>query len=217
MTTGSPADLTVDKDPDAALSLWDYRRRVAELYAEVRRRSPAVGWVYWIERRDELLRTHPQSPIPAANRRSFTGLPYFPYDPALRVLATVEPAPEQRLTLPHSGDGETGARSIGVVHFTVPTGSGSLTLFWLDDYAGGLFVPFRDATSGESTYGGGRYLLDTAKGADLGHEGNRITLDFNFAFHPSCVHDPRWSCPLAPPSNRLTVPITGGERLAPRQ
>ena len=69
-------------------------------------------------------------------------------------------------------------------------------------------------SSGTTTYGGGRYLLDTAKGADLGSIGDRLVLDFNFSYHPSCVYDPRWSCPLAPPENRLTVPIRAGERLA---
>jgi uncharacterized protein len=90
---------------------------------------------------------------------------------------------------------------------------GSLEVFWLDAYGGGVFIPFRDATSGSSTYGGGRYLLDTAKGADLGSIDDRLVLDFNFAYHPSCVYDPKWVCPLAPPSNRLAVAIEAGERM----
>ncbi len=82
-------------------------------------------------------------------------------------------------------------------------------------YAGGLFIPFRDATNGTETYAAGRYLLDTAKGADLGGDPSRGTLivDFNFAFQPSCAFDPRWACPLAPPESRLDVPIRAGERL----
>jgi uncharacterized protein (DUF1684 family) len=76
-----------------------------------------------------------------------------------------------------------------------------------------VFLPFRDATSGRTTYGGGRYLLDTAKGADLGTAGTRVVLDFNFAYHPSCVHSAQWSCPLAPPENHLPVAIEAGERL----
>jgi uncharacterized protein (DUF1684 family) len=83
-------------------------------------------------------------------------------------------------------------------------------------YAGGLFLPFRDATNGTETYGAGRYLLDTAKSADLGggSEPGSLVLDFNFAFHPSCAFDPKWSCPLAPPENRVDVRIEAGERLA---
>jgi uncharacterized protein (DUF1684 family) len=82
-------------------------------------------------------------------------------------------------------------------------------------YAGGLFVPFRDATNGAETYGAGRYLLDTAKSADLGAGAapNSLVLDFNFAFHPSCAFDPKWSCPLAPPENRVDIRIEAGERL----
>ena len=98
---------------------------------------------------------------------------------------------------------------IGAVELPV----GSLDVHWIEVYGGGVFVPFTDATSGHETYGGGRYLLDTVKGADLGGEGDRLVLDFNFAYHPSCAYDPRWSCPLAPAGNRSTVPIEAGERL----
>jgi hypothetical protein len=85
---------------------------------------------------------------------------------------------------------------------------------WLNAYGGGVFVPFRDATNGAATYGGGRYLLDTVKGADLGHNGDAMVLDFNYAYHPSCVHSLQWSCPLAPPGNTLDIEVTAGERLA---
>ena len=92
---------------------------------------------------------------------------------------------------------------------------GSLDVFWVSVYGGGVFIPFRDATNGIETYGAGRYLLDTVKGADLGGTDGRLIVDFNYAYHPSCTYDPKWSCPLAPPSNRLTVPIRAGERLDP--
>ena len=72
----------------------------------------------------------------------------------------------------------------------------------------GLFVPFLDATSGTETYGAGRYL-------DLEPEDDGTwTLDFNLAYHPSCVYDPRYSCPLTPPENRLGSRVEVGERLA---
>jgi uncharacterized protein len=82
-------------------------------------------------------------------------------------------------------------------------------------YAGGLFIPFRDATNGGQTYGAGRYLVDAAKSADLGGDParNSLIIDFNFAFQPSCAFDPRWACPLAPPENRLDLPVRAGERL----
>ena len=75
-------------------------------------------------------------------------------------------------------------------------------------------MPFRDATAGTSSYGAGRYLLDTAKGADLGVDGNRLVLDFNFAYHPSCRYDARWQCPLAPPENIVSAAIEAGEKLS---
>ena len=92
-------------------------------------------------------------------------------------------------------------------------GEVELELYWLEGYGGGLFVPFADATSGDETYGAGRYVLDTVKGADLGTEDGRLVLDLNFAYQPSCSYDPRWTCPLAPPANRLAVPVRAGERL----
>ena len=78
-------------------------------------------------------------------------------------------------------------------------------MFWIAGYAGGLFIPFRDATNGNETYGAGRYLVDAAKSHDLGVDeaSGDMILDFNFATQPSCAFDPRWACPLAPPENRL--------------
>jgi uncharacterized protein (DUF1684 family) len=96
-----------------------------------------------------------------------------------------------------------------------PAATRQLSLFWLPDYAGGLFLSFRDATNGAETYGGGRYLLDTAKSADLGGDpgADTLVLDFNFAYQPSCAFDPRWVCPLVPPENHLDLPVRAGERL----
>ena len=96
-----------------------------------------------------------------------------------------------------------------------PVRAPRLALHWLEGYGGGLFLSFRDATSGRETYGACRYLLDTVKGADLGIDGERLVLDFNFAYQPSCSYDPAWACPLAPPDNRLAVPVLAGERLGP--
>ena len=85
-------------------------------------------------------------------------------------------------------------------------------------YAGGLFIPFRDATNGTETYGAGRYLVDAAKSADLGGDpaAGTLILDFNFAFQPSCAFDPRWACPLAPPENRLDIADPCGRAAAGR-
>lgn len=197
-----------------ALDLWDYRRRVHDIYSRTRQGDPGADtWSVWVAERDELFATHPQSAI--EEKSSFAGLPYFPYDPGMRVTGRFDPIDDEGATLDHSGDGTTRFVKVGVVHFEIHANQASLEVLWLDAYGGGIFVPFRDESNGESTYGGGRYLLDTVKGADLGHEGERVVLDFNYAYHPSCVHSYRWSCPLAPPSNRLGFAIEAGERLAP--
>jgi uncharacterized protein (DUF1684 family) len=88
----------------------------------------------------------------------------------------------------------------------------ALELYWLEAYGGGVFLPFGDATGGGETYGGGRYLLDTVKGSDLGGGDDTLVLDFNFAYNPSCAYDPRWACPLTPTANRLSSAVRAGER-----
>ena len=209
------------------LDLADWRRRVAELYA--RWRSAAASDAERATRefrvcRDALFREHPQSPLSADQRDTYAGVPYWDYDPAWRLTARLEPAVpaasapfgQQPLALPTSGDEAFNFKRIGRVTLAGPLGGATLSVFWMQSYAGGLFLPFRDATSGAETYGAGRYLLDTAKGADLGGDAaaGELMLDFNMAYHPSCVYDPRWNCPLAPPENRIGVAVRAGERLA---
>jgi len=197
-----------------SLALLDWRRRVNAMYADVRRTAtvnPTGAAKTFRAARDELFATHPESPIPAATRASFRGLRYWAHDPALRFEATVDTDVEPlRLLLPMSREERVTAERIGRLHLPV----GDLDVFWLVLYGGGVFLPFRDRTSGATTYGGGRYLLDTVKGADLGGDGARLVVDFNYAYHPSCCYDPIWSCPLAPDENRLDVAIEAGERLA---
>jgi uncharacterized protein (DUF1684 family) len=120
------------------------------------------------------------------------------------------------LALPVSTGGQEELTRIGFVDVPFPSGARRLGVYWMSGYAGGLFVPFRDATNGHETYGAGRYLLDSAKSADLGPGAapNSLVLDFNFAFHPACAFDPQWSCPLAPPVNILDLRVEAGERLA---
>jgi uncharacterized protein (DUF1684 family) len=198
--------------PSPYLELLDWRRRVSELFADLRSRSHDAETLAWFRaQKDALFKQHPQSPIPAPERQQFSGLVYWPYDPAARVEAhftpTDEPSPKAQ--------GETAFTRIGTLTFELNAEPLSLAAFWIEGYAGGLFVPFTDATSGHETYGGGRYLLDTVKSADLGSDAatDTLVLDFNYAYHPSCTYDPRWICPLAPPDSRLAIPIRAGERL----
>jgi uncharacterized protein (DUF1684 family) len=201
-------------EPADTLDLLEYRRVVSEMYGAVRDAGGGAStWSRWRTDRDELFATHPQSALTERAREVFTGLPYFPYDPKWRIETRVQPLEIEELQIAHSGEGETGFHRFGRVEFAVGGEQVALTLFWLAGYGGGVFLPFRDATSGGETYGGGRYLLDTIKGADLGHEDDLIVLDFNYAYHPSCVHNDRWSCPLAPPENWLEAEVRAGERL----
>jgi len=211
-------------EPLEELSLADWRRRLAELYAEVRalaRLDPQSAWAHWRATREWLYREHRQSPVPVAARGAFR-LEAWPYADALRFEVPVEPRPaadlsvEQPPHLPVSAGDEVASSLLGVIRLPFASGERSLSVYWFTGYAGGLFLPFRDMTNGRETYGAGRYVLDGAKSADLGGDPERGTLvvDFNFAYQPSCAFDPRWACPLAPPENRLDVSIEAGERLA---
>jgi uncharacterized protein len=224
------------------LELADWRRQVAAAWDAWRREGatdPAAATATYRVGKDALFGEHPQSPLLPERRAAFAGLPYWPYDPAWRMMVRLEPfdaptvgphhdapatvpsaavsaSPFGGLALPNSGSANPTFRRIGRVSLSGPLAGQLLAVFWLEGYGGGLFVPFRDATSGSETYGAGRYLLDTIKGADHGGDAatGELVLDFNMAYHPSCVYDPRWSCPLAPPENRLAVPVRAGERLA---
>lgn len=201
-------------------TLLGWRRAVGDLYQRVRDcEQPPQGFELWRKGRDQLFAEHPDSPLEPAALAEFTGLHYAPYDPAYRfespIVSDVEPA---RLVIPTQGDQVVTMERIGRVQLG---DLGALDVWWLAQYGGGLFLPMRDATAGRGTYGAGRYLLDTAKGADLGAgsvsptssgEPATIVVDLNFAYHPSCAYSPRWVCPLAQQGNRLEVDVPVGER-----
>jgi uncharacterized protein len=197
-----------------ALSLLDWKRRIFDLYREIREDpDPRAAWDRWRAVRRALITSHPQSPIrDPGERAAFPGPACFEYDPKARALAEVREAPPERIVIEGSADGRFAFTRFATARFELGGEPRSLALFWLEGYGGGLFVSFRDLTSGRTTYGAGRYLLDTVKGADLGMEGDRLVLDFNFAYQPSCAYDPAWACPLAPPENRLDVAVEAGER-----
>ncbi|UOE42671.1 DUF1684 domain-containing protein [Agromyces larvae] len=202
----------------AALQLADWRRRVAGLYAGVRQlsaRDPRTGHELWKSGRDELFAGHPQSPLLPDDRARFTGLTVAPYDPdwrfELRVRRPDEPV---RITVDTATDGAIPMLLVGTVRLPY---LGTLDVWRITGYAGGLFLPVKDGLAGApgGTYGGGRYLLDTMKGADLGPgaDDDSLVVDFNFAYNPSCAYDPSWSCPLAQAGNTLREEVPVGERM----
>ena len=165
------------------------------------------------EEKDEYFRTGAGSPLPPAERADFGGLPYFEVDPALRFEGlTLEPYTGNEPTsfaIPTSDGKLRPAERAGTFRFEVQSVPRSLTAYTFEgSEIGSVFVPFLDETSGTESYGAGRYL-------DLEpEEDGTYVLDFNLAYHPSCVYDARFSCPLAPAENRLPVRIEAGERLA---
>jgi len=164
--------------------------------------------------KDEFFQTDPHSPIPEAERAAFDGLPYYPVDEALafddRVLEPYTGDEPSNFQIPTSDGQLRPAHRAGVLRFELDGAPRQLTAYTFDGGDGeSLFVPFLDATSGTETYGAGRYL-DLEPEAD-----GTYSLDFNLAYHPSCVYDEKFSCPLTPAENRLPERIEAGERLAP--
>jgi uncharacterized protein len=202
------------------LELYDFRLRVAAMYATrdaalLRGDDHALLWKRFWEERHDLFALHPQSALDQEQRSRFRGLRTFPHNPAARVEATLDTSrPPTQRELHTSGDEAMPMSLVGELTFRYAEQPCTLSLYWIDVYGGGLFLPFRDTHP--DTYGGGRYLVDTVKGSTFpplsGSPGNgRVLLDFNYAYNPSCAYNHTWVCPLAPPENRLTVPIAAGE------
>ena len=193
----------------------DWRIRTYDLYARVRtvaETDPLSARALWRTDRDDMFVNHPASPLLDQKREDFEGLSYFDYDPDLRFVAVIEPEEPERRDVTTGTDGVVRFERVGVVN---PGGIGNLDVWRLAGYGGGLFIPVKDALAGkdDGTYGAGRYLIDTIKGAHLGLEANALILDFNFAYNPSCVYDPRWLCPLAGAGNTIAAALPAGERM----
>ena len=162
--------------------------------------------------KDQMLRTDPQSPIPADKRASFTGLPYFEVRPEYRVSASLKTERGGTpivIDMQFTNNSSEKMVRVGTLGFSLAGKQYTLTAFAdPDDRAmSRLFVPFGDLTNRDETYGGGRYL-DLTRTPTGYYE-----IDFNRAYHPNCVYDPTWVCPVPPRENRLDVAIPAGERL----
>ncbi|WP_028281005.1 DUF1684 domain-containing protein [Arthrobacter sp. H5] len=205
-------------NPATALNIADWRRRVFELYRQVREitesGSPSLAHAHWRTERDRLFKGHPASPLDANAKAQFSGLTVAGYQPDFRFEVDInDGGAGQTMDVPTGTDGVVPFERLGTVELD---GVGRLALWRLMSYGGGLFLPVRDSLAGapEGTYGGGRYLLDTVKGSDLGTRDSRLIIDFNFAYNPSCAYDEQWACPLPGPDNRLEAALPVGEMYA---
>lgn len=198
-------------DLATALELADYRGAVADLYSTARTaRDPIAAWEQWRAGRGRLLRHHPQSPL--ADRTDWAAPPFYPYDPTWRVHGTViSDSPKAALSVERAEGEIEHFDPIGSIRFGRDGHHHTLPLYWTRGYSGGLFLPFGDVSNGDTSFGSGRYLLDQAKSAFLGFESEGLVLDFNFAYHPSCVWGD-WVCPLPRPESRLPIAVRAGER-----
>ncbi|QNH62006.1 DUF1684 domain-containing protein [Hymenobacter sediminicola] len=154
-----------------------------------------------------------ESPLSEKQRATFSGLPFFPTNYTVCVVARFE---ADSLGAPFPMQTSTARRPLyrkyGVVHFTLEDKPQQLTVYQSMDlqrdpkYRDYLFVPFTDRTNGHGSYGGGRYI-DLRRGQIVA---GQLILDFNRTYNPYCAYSPRYSCPVPPTENRLPVPIAAG-------
>jgi hypothetical protein len=157
--------------------------------------------------KDQFFKTHPQSPLTAAQKRDFKGLSYFPENPTLRLEVEVEVFPKRDVIEMQTSTGDTQAyQRFGRFTFRVEGQAAALTIYASAD---GYFLPFVDSLVGHETYPAGRYLEPEPLG------GNKFLVDFNLAYNPYCAYNQNYSCPLTPLANRIKVPIRAGEKLFP--
>jgi uncharacterized protein len=199
-----------------AAALVEWRETVGDIYKEIRATHAGDApraWERFRERRDSLYRHHACSALVEAEKLNFTGFENYAYDPAFCFVGEVEYDVEETRYRARISEGALPYRKIATARFEHLGKPRTLSIFWLDIYGGGLWIPVGDETNGETTYGGGRYLFDTGKGANLGMstDGRKILLDMNFLYPPSCALDAQWICPLCPPQNRLPFRIEAGE------
>jgi len=155
--------------------------------------------------KDAFFKDHYQSPLDNLEKKSFTGLKYFPENPALRFDLEMEEYPNpERIIMPTSTGDEQEYWQVGQITFSVKDQPATLQVYQ-DVNGGDYFIPFVDASAPAETYGGGRYLEPSGLGD------GRLHVDFNMAYNPYCAYNDRWSCPLPPRQNRLAVRIEAGE------
>jgi uncharacterized protein (DUF1684 family) len=199
-----------------AAALVEWRERVGEIYKQVRAnhaKDARRAWEKFRQERDELYKHHRCSALSEPEKLRFSAFPNYNYDPRFCFTGAVEYAVDETEHTAHLSEGLLTYRKIARANFRYRRKAHTLSIFWLDIYGGGIWIPIGDETNGDTTYGGGRYLFDTTKNADLGinKDGRTILLDMNFLYPPSCSLNSQWVCPLCPPENKLPIRIQAGE------
>jgi uncharacterized protein (DUF1684 family) len=155
--------------------------------------------------KDEFFKHDMQSPLTREQKKSFSGLSYFPEDPGLRLEVAVEPWEQKETVQMQTSTGDVQTyQKYGRFKFAVDGEQAELTIY-SGDY--GYFLPFADAQAGQETYGAGRYLEPEPLG------GGNFLVDFNLAYNPYCAYNQNFSCPIPPKENRLKVAIRAGEKV----
>ena len=199
-----------------SFDLLDYRRQVFLHYFQIRssKIAPEEQALIFRKQRDQLFAHHAQSALSEDQKKSFSGLDYYDYDPQWNINARLDfDIESEEFEIPLRDDGGFRMKRLAYARFTHASKEYRLSLFWVLGYSGGLFLPFRDESSKSGEiFEGSRYLIDTMKGADLGGDSQSIRLDFNFAYNPSCAYNAAWDCPLAPQENWLEIAVLAGEK-----
>jgi len=157
-------------------------------------------------KKDTFMRANADSPI--LDKGAFKGLTYFEADPSFRVLAKLEPFPAgkaEKLVIKLTDGTEEVYEKYAHANFTLQNKVCRLLVL---KFQNALTILFQDGTSGQETYGGGRYIDLEQDAVD----NNQVVIDFNAAYNPYCAYNPNYACPLPPPENKLPVAVKAGER-----
>jgi uncharacterized protein len=155
--------------------------------------------------KDAFFQNNPHAPLTPEQRQAFRGLSYYPWNPALRLERILDRDVGREVVVMDTSTGDPQEyMPAGKIHFKVNGVQSELTIYTAPN--GSLFLPMRDATSGNDTYGAGRYLEPEML------DGGRVLVDFNYLYNPYCAYNENWSCPLPPRENWLSVPIEAGEK-----
>ena len=201
------------------LSLINWRREIFSIYDEVRSEKDGIlAWNKWKDKREKLFKFHPESPTFDPKKQSgFNDAPVlYSYNQKFSLFSKFELISNSEIIELNTDENSITRLKPFIKTTNLKDFLGiELTVFKIEGYGGGLFLPFTDTgcKSGGAHYEGGRYLIDTVKGADLGElKTDELRLDFNFSYNPSCSYNSKWTCPILKDYNRISILVDAGEK-----